>query len=97
MVELYFKIKILSKIFGVLFVILCIVGIIIWIIVASHIEAKKKSYLESIGFEYKLRGVSSTGGPDRYWYVRESTCERIYDYEVNDMKLKTLKNKYKKI
>ena len=97
MVEFYFKMKVILGIIGAVIMISALLSVIIWVLVSTYNYDRKASYMKSIGFEYKLQGVSSTGGPDIYWWVRKSTNERVYDVEINDTKFKDIKNKYKKV
>ena len=97
MVEFYFKMKVILGIIGAIIASTLILSVIIWMVISTCNYNKKASYMKSIGFEYKLQRVSSTGGDDIYWWVRESTNERVYDFKLDRMKFKDIKNKYKKV
>lgn len=91
--DLYFLIKFWEEIIlGSVF----LLAIIIWFIVAFVQEkkkAKKKKYMESIGYKHSLFSVSSFGNHNTYGFKRDGKC--IREKDVYKLSIKEIKNKFK--
>lgn len=93
--DTYFTFKLFSEIGIITIFILVIITIILITIINCKRWIRKINYLESIGFEKRLRNVSSMGNQANYWYIRDIDDSRIDTDEIEKMSLRELKKKYK--
>ena len=97
MTDLYFGIKLIGGAIVIgFFVLICLI-ILISCLISSIKQSRIKKYLESIGYERALISTASVGTNHTYGYKRPKSdgwCDFIRDYELRDMSLKQVKQKY---
>ena len=98
MTDLYFGIRlIIAAIVVVLFILF-----LLWTLISCSISSFKKNriekYLTSIGYKRELISTASVGTNHTYGYNRirnDGWYDIIRDYELRNMSLKQVKQKYK--
>lgn len=96
MTDLYFGIKLIGGAIVIGFIVLTCLFLFIKCIVSSFKENRIIKYLESIGYKRELISTASVGSNHTYGYKRmtNDSWDIIRDYELRDMSLKQIKQKY---
>lgn len=98
MTELYFGIKLIGIAIVVGLFVLIFLSFFIKTLIASIRENRIEKYLISIGYKRELISTASVGTNHTYGYKRlrdDGWHDIIRDYELKNLSVKQVKNKYK--